>query len=252
VLLRMRGHVTWPTTQRVLLKAEADDGFHLSIGGRVVVGDEDWARKGFCSVSSSSVTFVAGVSQPLDAWYFQAERDAAVSLLFSADEGETWEVVPKDRFQRYRPATASGSASVAAAADSSAAAASVAFSPGREREKGVMLRYNASSVAPHFSPTIGANETMRQLVGQTSNFVHRVLTTSIPVSYFPTSLYPNGFQLNRHNMLDVVSLPSQYVIIFDILPIGLSSGCDSVLHLTATGGNAGFGARLPGPGPGPG
>ena len=102
VLLRFRGHIAWPASQEVLFQAEADDGFYLSIGGRTVLGEGgDWAVKTSSSVGTGRHRFLEGVSDALEAWFFQARGDAAVSLLHSVDGGRSWAPVPASCYRLY-------------------------------------------------------------------------------------------------------------------------------------------------------
>ena len=101
VLVRFRGFLTWPEAQHVLFRAEADDGFHLTIGGDEVIGAEDWGRKHCSSVSVGARRFARGESVRFEAWYYDALGDASVALLYSEDEGVSWAPVPQEYFSLY-------------------------------------------------------------------------------------------------------------------------------------------------------
>ena len=77
---------------------------------------------------------------------------------------------------------------------------------------------------------------------------------ALPASYCPASSYADGFTLSASNLLGVVSLPSSYLVSFDLYPTGnnavqQTTNWLSILALTATGSIDGYtgngGDRLP-------
>lgn len=68
----------------------------------------------------------------------------------------------------------------------------------------------------------------------------------LPLSYYPSTTYPNGYQLAQSNLVGVLALPSSYVITFDIYPTADGTGWRSILHLTGNGQDYNsVGGRLP-------
>lgn len=68
VAIHYTGYLTLPVTGSVALQSWADDGFYLSLDGEPVI--QDWTLKG-CGGSTVQHDFVAGVSQRLDAWWYE-------------------------------------------------------------------------------------------------------------------------------------------------------------------------------------
>lgn len=68
VAIHYTGYLTLPVTGSVALQSWADDGFYLSLDGEPVI--QDWTLKG-CGGSTVQHDFVAGVSQRVDAWWYE-------------------------------------------------------------------------------------------------------------------------------------------------------------------------------------
>jgi hypothetical protein len=95
VLIHYSGYITWPTSEQVTFQSIADDGFWLSVGGQTII--DDWYPKG-CSGNAGGYSFEAGVSVPIDAWWYEY-GGGACNLLFASDSTGT-NPVPASAFSR--------------------------------------------------------------------------------------------------------------------------------------------------------
>ena len=68
----------------------------------------------------------------------------------------------------------------------------------------------------------------------------------VPIDQIPFTLFHNETQIIRNTLVTTIPvLPKQYEISFDFKPTKWIGGWTSILHMT-TGGNAGWGERIPG------
>ena len=74
-----------------------------------------------------------------------------------------------------------------------------------------------------------------------------VAIAPLPASYYPTSSYVNGFTLRKSNLIDVIALPAQYTVSFDLYPTAVGTVIRDIVHLSAKNGNwdSGAGSLLP-------
>jgi len=83
VAIHYSGYLTFQVTGSITLQSFADDGFYLTLDGEPVI--DDWTLKG-CSGSSAQRDFIAGVSQRLDAWWYEY-GGGACNILYAYGEG---------------------------------------------------------------------------------------------------------------------------------------------------------------------
>lgn len=96
VLIHYYGWITYDFSGDVTFQSFADDGFFMSIGDEPVI--DDWWLKG-CSGSSGVHSFVAGVSEKFDAWWYEY-GGGACNVLFSSVDGSAFSIVPESVFSR--------------------------------------------------------------------------------------------------------------------------------------------------------
>lgn len=89
VLIHWYGYITLPIDGEVAFQSLADDGFYMSIGDAVVI--DNWWLKG-CSGGQGTHTFEAGVSQPIDIWWYEY-GGGACNLLYYNDPTTGWNLV---------------------------------------------------------------------------------------------------------------------------------------------------------------
>lgn len=93
-LIHWTGYITLPESLETTLISAADDGFYLSLDDEIVIND--WIYKG-CYGSSAVRSFEAGVSQKLDAWYFEGGGGACNSLSYT-DVNGSQQLIPDSFF----------------------------------------------------------------------------------------------------------------------------------------------------------
>ena len=70
--------------------------------------------------------------------------------------------------------------------------------------------------------------------------------SDIPVEQIPFTLFPNETAITRNTLVTTIPLlPIQYEISIDFKPTKWIGGWTNILHMT-TGGNSGWGERIPG------
>lgn len=95
VLVHYSGYLTWPRTEKVTLRAIADDGFYMTLDGQLVI--DDWNYKP-CSGPIVERDFIANKPQKLDAWFFEG-GGGACSTLTAVQNGE-FLPIPKEAFTK--------------------------------------------------------------------------------------------------------------------------------------------------------
>ena len=94
VLIHWYGYITMPTDGEITFQSMADDGFYMAIGETPVI--DNWWLKG-CSGGTGTYTFQAGVSQKIDAWFYEYGGGACNQLYYSNSNG--WQgLVPDSAF----------------------------------------------------------------------------------------------------------------------------------------------------------
>ena len=94
VLIHWTGYITLPTAGEYPFQSLADDGFYMSIGGTPVI--DNWWLKG-CSGGAGTAQFEAGVSQKIDAWWYEY-GGGACNYLYYNDPTTGFGLVPDSAF----------------------------------------------------------------------------------------------------------------------------------------------------------
>lgn len=95
VMIHYSGYLTWPKTETVTLRANADDGFFMTLDGETII--DDWTLKG-CSGTEVQRAFVANKPQKLDAWFF--EWGGGACSILQAIQGNEWLPIPKEAYTK--------------------------------------------------------------------------------------------------------------------------------------------------------
>lgn len=90
VLIHWYGYITLPANGEITFQSMADDGFYMAIGDSVVI--DNWWLKG-CSGGTGTHTFQAGVSQPVDIWWYEY-GGGACNLLYYSDPVTAFTLIP--------------------------------------------------------------------------------------------------------------------------------------------------------------
>jgi len=98
VMIHYHGYITYPTTKQVYFYAQADDGFFMSIAGQPIIND--WALKGCGGNSAGLFSFQAGVSYPIDAWFYEWGGGACSTLYYQPVGSGQWDVAPASFFSQ--------------------------------------------------------------------------------------------------------------------------------------------------------
>jgi hypothetical protein len=94
VLIHWYGYITMPSDGQIIFQSMADDGFYMAIGDTPVI--DNWYLKG-CGGGSGGFTFQAGVSEKIDAWFYEYGGGACNQLYYSDANG--WQgLVPDSAF----------------------------------------------------------------------------------------------------------------------------------------------------------
>jgi alpha-tubulin suppressor-like RCC1 family protein len=81
VMVHYSGFIRTSTTQTWTIKADIDDGFHLAIGGNVLLNS--WQpNDGF--VQGSSISLAAGIAYPIDVWYVELSAYADFNVQWAS------------------------------------------------------------------------------------------------------------------------------------------------------------------------
>ena len=100
VTAQFTGYITSPSSGTVEFCAYTDDGFHLEIDGDTVINS--WSQKGARDCNAvGNFTFVAGVTLPIELWWFENWGGQDIALKYSSGGG--YVPVPASWFTR--PAT---------------------------------------------------------------------------------------------------------------------------------------------------
>ena len=107
LLVRFVSGITLPSTETapvtVRFFSHSDDGFHLTIGGQVVIND--WSYHGFLGNYNATGTFTMtpGVTYALDAWFFDGSAAAGAILYWNV--GGSQVIIPASAYTA-RPGSA--------------------------------------------------------------------------------------------------------------------------------------------------
>ena len=96
VMIHYTGYITYPTSKSVYFMANADDGFYMTIDGQPVIND--WSLKGCGGNSAGLFTFKAGVSYPIDAWFYEWTGGACATLYNQPAGSGAWSITPASMF----------------------------------------------------------------------------------------------------------------------------------------------------------
>lgn len=96
VMIHYTGYITYPTAKSVYFYAQADDGFYLTINGQPIIND--WSLKGCGGNSAGLFTFQAGVSYPIDAWFYEWGGGACATLFHQPAGSGVWSITPASMF----------------------------------------------------------------------------------------------------------------------------------------------------------
>ena len=96
VMIHYTGYITYPTNKSVYFMATADDGFYMTIDGQPVIND--WSLKGCSANSAGLFTFKAGVSYPIDAWFYEWTGGACATLYNQPAGSGAWSITPASMF----------------------------------------------------------------------------------------------------------------------------------------------------------
>lgn len=104
VMIHYTGYITYPTNRSVYFYAQADDGFFMFINGQPIIND--WSLKGCGGNSAGLFTFQAGVSYPIDAWFYEWGGGACATLYQQPAGSGVWSVTPASMFSQQAVAVA--------------------------------------------------------------------------------------------------------------------------------------------------
>jgi len=96
VMIHYHGYITYPADKKVYFYANADDGFYMTINGQTIVND--WSLKGCGGNTVGLFSFSAGVSYPVDAWYYEWGGGACASLNYQPLGTGSWSIAPASFF----------------------------------------------------------------------------------------------------------------------------------------------------------
>lgn len=119
VMIHYHGYITYPSDKKVYFYANADDGFYMTINGQPIIND--WSLKGCGANSVGLFNFQAGVSYPVDAWYYEWGGGACASLNYQPLGGGQWSVVPASFFTQQANALVTKDPALKIIADAKAA-----------------------------------------------------------------------------------------------------------------------------------
>jgi hypothetical protein len=97
-MIHYHGFITYPTNKQVYFYALADDGFYMSINGQPIIND--WSLKGCGGNSAGLFSFQAGVSYPIDAWFYEWGGGACSTLNYQPVGVGQWNVAPASFFSQ--------------------------------------------------------------------------------------------------------------------------------------------------------
>jgi hypothetical protein len=97
VTAQFTGYITSPSSGTVEFCAYTDDGFHLEIDGDTVINDWDQQGAENCN-ALGDFTFVAGVTLPIELWWFENWGGQDIALKYSSEGG--YVPVPASWFTR--------------------------------------------------------------------------------------------------------------------------------------------------------
>lgn len=96
-LVHYTGFVTFPKSGTYAFMAPADDGFWLSLDETPIITD-DWVLKGRWGQVYPDIQISGGHTYALDAWFYEYGGGASNTLMYSEDNGSTWNTVPTEFF----------------------------------------------------------------------------------------------------------------------------------------------------------
>jgi len=102
VMLHYHGYISYSTAGRVYFRAQADDGFYMTINGSQIIND--WSLKGCSSNTMGSFAFKASTPYAIDAWYYEW-NGGACSTLQSQPSNGSWGTVPAAQFTQQATVT---------------------------------------------------------------------------------------------------------------------------------------------------
>jgi len=96
VMVHYYGYITLPVDGTITFQSWADDGFYLTINDTPVI--DEWVLKG-CSGGTGTHQFEAGISQKIDAWFYEY-GGGACNRLYYATSDTALQPIPDSAFSR--------------------------------------------------------------------------------------------------------------------------------------------------------
>lgn len=159
VMIHYHGYITYPTSKQVYFMAQADDGFYMTIDGQPIIND--WSLKGCGANSAGLFSFQAGVSYPIDAWFYEWTGGACSTLYYQQVGVGQWSVAPALFFSQTVAAVVKKDPALKVVADAKAAAYVSAVAD----EEQALQVYNAAGDA-YDAATLAYNQALDLLTAE--------------------------------------------------------------------------------------